>query len=99
MNTSNNNFIQRISDEGIRRFYEFENGYAASVICTEHSCGGSEGLWEVAVMDRRGTILYDTPITNDVIGGLDDCEMLDVVRSIRSLPKRPMTPNWIRHSN
>lgn len=89
MNSTNDTFTQTTTNEGIYRMYRFPNGYQASVICTQHSIGGPQGLWEVAVMDRDGTIVYDTPVTNDVVGNLSDAEMLDVVRFIRTLPARP----------
>jgi len=48
----------------------FPNGYGASVVRHKYSYGGDEGLFEIAVL-RSGKIVYDTPITNDVIGFCD----------------------------
>ena len=68
-----------------RRVVEFDNGYAASVICNEHSYGGHSGRFEVAVL-RDGDLCYDTPITSDVIGHLDFAGVADVLEQIKALP-------------
>lgn len=68
-----------------RRVVEFDNGYAASVICNEHSYGGHSGRFEVAVL-RDGDICYDTPITSCVIGHLDFQEVADLLVRIAALP-------------
>jgi len=67
----------------------FDNGYAVSIISTAHSYGGREGQFEVAVMRADdNTIVYDTPITNDVLGRLDFVEVAQVIEKVRALPKR-----------
>lgn len=71
---------------GIRRVYKFENGYVAYVINTPFSYGGTEGLWEVAIMDAKG-INYDIPITYGVIGCLNDVELDKVLDRIAALPR------------
>lgn len=66
----------------------FPNGYGASII--NHS--GSYGV-ELAVIGFHGAgredwqLLYDTPITNDVIGWLDQSAALANLRRIAALPK------------
>lgn len=64
----------------------FQNGYVASVVRHEFSYGGKQGLFEVAVMDKNFNILYDTPITNDVIGHLNSDELVKVLQDIKDLP-------------
>jgi hypothetical protein len=54
---------------GVKSFTEFKNGYGVSVIRTEYSYGGNRGLYEIAIM-KNDEIVYDTPITNDVLGYL-----------------------------
>ena len=88
MEATNNNFTQTTNDRGIFRRYTFDNGYMASVVCHVGSYGGPQGLWELAVMTHDGTIVYDTPVTSDVLGCLSDAEMLDAVRQVRMLPPR-----------
>ena len=38
-------------DKGLQHIYKFPNGYGASVIKTDYSYGGKNGLWELAVYD------------------------------------------------
>jgi len=65
---------------GIQKVYNFPNGYGASVICHDGSYGGpykknGPNFWELAVLDSEGSICYDTEITDDVIGHLNDPEV------------------------
>lgn len=56
---------------GMRRAREFfKNGYGVSVIIGPYSYGGHEGLYELAVIEKDGSLCYDTPITDDVLGWL-----------------------------
>jgi len=64
----------------------FANGYVASVVRHDFSYGGKQGLFEVAVMDKDFNILYDTPITNDVIGHLNSDRLVKVLQDISNLP-------------
>ena len=69
---------------GIQKVYKFPNGYGASVIKHRGSYGYSEGLWELAVLNE-GELCYDTEITNDVIGYLNDPEVDRYLRRINQL--------------
>jgi hypothetical protein len=84
---------------GTQKLYRFDNDFGASVVrFTIGSFGGSygvqSGLWELAVLKFHGPTLepeeweltYDTPITDDVIGHLDDGEVEEVLGRIRDLP-------------
>ena len=72
---------------GWQHIYRFTNGYGASVIDHQFSYGrelavirfGSEDL------DDFG-LVYDTPVTDDVIGHLDDDRLADVLDEIAGLP-------------
>lgn len=66
----------------------FQNGYGVSVVSHKNSYGGAEGLFEVAVIDHEENLLYDTPITGDVIGWLDFRDVADVMVKVKSLPKK-----------
>ena len=55
---------------GYQLEYKFDNGYGASVIKHDMSYGGKKGLYELAVLDKDGSLCYNTPITEDVIGHL-----------------------------
>ena len=70
--------------EGIQKVYKFPNGYGASVIRHKGSYGYSKGLWELAVLED-GELCYDTEITNDVIGHLNDPEVDRLLRRIQQL--------------
>ena len=69
---------------GIQKVYEFPNGYGASVIKHKGSYGYSKGLWELAVLNE-GELCYDTEITNDVIGHLNDPEVDRILRQIKEI--------------
>lgn len=76
--------LQPISVEerlgGVAAEWRFPNGYGASVI--NHM--GSYGT-ELAVL-YHGSITYDTPIANDVIGHIaSPAELIDLLRAIRAL--------------
>lgn len=65
----------------------FPNGYSASVVSHGGSYGGSNKLFEVAVV-YDNDLVYDTPVTNDVIGFLDFQGVADTLKKIESLPCR-----------
>jgi len=68
----------------------FPNGYGASVI--RHPARGSRrSHYEVAVL-FGGNIVYDTPVTNDVVGWLDAAGVKKVCGEIRALPPRHPWP-------
>lgn len=87
---------------GTQKIYRFDNNYGASVVqFTIGAFGGSYGVeggrWELAVLRFTGEgvsfddphnwgLTYDTPITDDVIGHLDDDEVQAILAQIRDLP-------------
>jgi hypothetical protein len=70
---------------GIQKIYTFDNGYGASVVCHDGSYGGNSGMWELAVLDKDGDLCYSTPITNDVIGWLDEDGVEELLAKIEAL--------------
>ena len=70
---------------GVQAIIKFKNGYGASVVRSEYTYGGSDGLYELAVLDNDGHITYDTPITNDVIGYLKPEEVTKIMQQIQML--------------
>ena len=70
--------------DGIQQVYKFENGWGASVIKHSFSYGGSDGLYELAVLDTTGDLCYTTDITDDVLGYL---EWKDVVHTLERIQK------------
>lgn len=77
--------------DGIQYQFRFKNGYGASVVKHMGSYGHEVDLWELAVIkfnsENNGDwdLVYDTEITNDVLGYLDDDEVLDILSDIRDL--------------
>jgi hypothetical protein len=71
-------------DNGIHVRVEFPNGYGASVIQSPYSYGGSNGLYELAVL-YGGHICYDTEITNDVLGYLNQADVTELLQRIEAL--------------
>ena len=62
----------RPNDEVVR--YYCENGYGLSVACHEHSYGGKEGLYEIALL-KDDKIVYDDHEWQDVRGWLTKSEV------------------------
>jgi hypothetical protein len=75
---------------GEQRLYKFANGYGASVVRSAYSYGGKNGKWELAVICYAAggdySLCYTTPITNDVIGWLDDADVDALLDKIEDLP-------------
>ena len=96
--------IARPIEFGIQKIYRFPNGYGASVVKSEYSYGGSENMWELAVITFEGDgsekfeLTYETPITNDVLGSLSDDEVEEKLTEISQLTWRH-TDEHIRNSN
>ena len=67
----------------------FPNGYGASVIQGRSSYGGRQGLYELAVLkgaEKRFSITYSTPLTDDVIGYLTPAGVTELLAQIEALP-------------
>jgi hypothetical protein len=64
---------------------QFPNGYGASVVQGEHTYGGKDGLYEIAVFGKDGHISYSTPITDDVLGYLSEEEVEKTLIDIKNL--------------
>ena len=79
----------------VQKLYKFTNGYGASVVKGEHTYGGDEGLWELAVLafDTNGdfSLCYTTPITSDVEGHLSDDKVEELLAKIEALPVVPLS--------
>lgn len=84
---------EREEINGIGYVFKFDNGRGASVIKNYWSYGVSMDKWELAVLrfDNEEApygcdLDYDTPITDDVLGFLDDAEVRDILGEIQKLP-------------
>ena len=47
---------------GVQKLYRFDNGYGASVVRSQYTYGGKEGLWELAVARYTGDGIDDWEI-------------------------------------
>jgi hypothetical protein len=72
---------------GVQACIGFPNGYEASVVRHSFSYGHEAGLWELAVR-HGGRLVYDTPITDDVLGRLSDDAVTAALNEIAALPAR-----------
>jgi hypothetical protein len=74
--------------DGIQARVNFPNGYGASVVRGAYSYGGPAGLYELAVITADGELVYDTPITDDVLGWLSEDSVTKALAEIEALPQR-----------
>jgi len=72
--------------EGVISRITFDNGFGASVVKHDFSYGGKDGLYELAVIDKKGDLTYSTPITDDVVGYLNEDEVTGLLEQIQQLP-------------
>jgi hypothetical protein len=86
MKTFNDLTFRQLPDGmGIAARTYFDNGYGVSVIKGLYSYGGSNGLYELAVLNSEGEITYNTDITDDVIGHLNENEVTEILEKIQNL--------------
>ena len=77
----------------------FANGWRVSIICSEFSYGGKDGLFELAVLDKNGRLHYDNPVSNgDVCGWLTEAEAQALADEVASWQpdQYPLTPKASR---
>ncbi len=72
---------------GIAARLTFPNGYGVSVVRGPATYGGPAGLYELAVM-HEGRIVYDTPVTEDVLGWLSEGDVTERLNEVAGLPPR-----------
>jgi hypothetical protein len=68
----------------------YDNNYGVSVVRGPYTFGGTEGLYELAVIymapeDKESRICYDTPITNDVMGHLAPEDVTKIMKQVSEL--------------
>lgn len=82
---------------GLQAIMFFENGYGVSVVRFKSLSGGygsytsNDKEWELAVLhgnDKEFTLVYDTPVTNDVIGHLDSNGVTEIMSRVQKLKKQ-----------
>lgn len=70
---------------GIQYKFKADNGYGASIVQHNFSYGNKQGLWELAVLNKEGSIDYTTTITDDVLGYLSEKEVNQTLEKISKL--------------
>lgn len=74
---------------GTHVLFRFPNWYGASLVFRSGSYGWERNLWELGVIiwdsPNHFQLTYDTPLTDDVLGYLDNNRVLDVLGHIKSL--------------
>lgn len=78
--------IPRPDLDGGQIRYTFPNGYGASVIRHRYSYGNEVGLFELGVT-VRDQLVYDTPVTDDVLGRLTPEDVERALLQIKALPQ------------
>ena len=81
---------------GVGYKFVFDNEYGASVVKHFGSYGYDSDEWELAVTDKLGHLVYDTPITDDVLGHLSDEEVDEILNDIKSLTQEDIEKERIR---
>lgn len=73
---------------GSQRVVRFPNGYGASIVRGPYTYGGSDGLFELAVVRFDGDgwdLTYETPVTDDVLGWLTEAQVEETLAAIEAL--------------
>ena len=73
---------------GVKSKYNFENVYGVSVVRHKYSYGNKLGLYELAIIDKKGIVVYDTQIIEDVIGYLSEDGVSDYMIKVQRLEKK-----------
>lgn len=74
---------------GINYQYQFDNGYGLSLIQNGMSYGHDLGLYETALTNERGGLIYDEELGyGDVKGYLTEEDALEEIYRVAAFPKR-----------
>lgn len=72
-----------VDQNGIQYIFRFPNKKGLSCIKTSFSYGGSNGLWEIALLAKDCGVIYDDDKLQDVLGYLEEndvCKYLEYVK-------------------
>ena len=85
--------LKDLFGDGCQYVFRFNNGFGASVVKHRGSYGHEDDKWELAVIkfnpeiDGDWSLTYETDITDDVIGWLDDDKVNNLLDRIKNLDK------------
>jgi hypothetical protein len=88
MNFSELKFQETVSPNGVQALVFFPNGYGASVVKSDFSYGGKEGLYELAVIEGDEDvwmITYESSVTSDVLGYLTEEDVERYLKQIEQI--------------
>ena len=81
--------VRYIDSEELQYIFKFENGYGASVVKNIGSYGNRQDLFELAVIIFVGEydwdLCYSTEIADDVIGYLNNEQVIELLEKIKNL--------------
>lgn len=80
-------FVNAPTIRGIRAVVKFDNGYSASIVKGFGTYGSKDGLYEMAMLDNNGKIVYGLDISDDVLGYLSESDVSLYLLKISKLPK------------
>ncbi len=86
-----NKGLHPLDPNGHQIIFRFPNNYGASIVKFFGSFGFYSNLWELAVIEfddsgcDKWEITYETSISDDVIGHLNELECIDILYKIKSL--------------
>ena len=79
----------RLINNGKQYIFKFENKYGASVVKNIYSYGYDNDLWELAIIkfnnDESFEIIYDSELSDDVLGYLTDEKVVEYLKQIKEL--------------
>ena len=82
---------------GKRARMMFDNGYGVSVVQSDMTYGGREGLYELGVLDDpKGGPIYYTSVTMDVLGWLTEDDVTTHMAEVQALRNIFMTKHQIK---
>ena len=76
-----------ISDNNQHATLMFKNGFGVSVIFGSRFYSNGVDNYEVAILDKSGSVSYNTEITADVLGYIDIKEVCAIMSRVQHLPK------------
>lgn len=80
--------LHRVKGFDTQAIMFFNNGYGISVVTGKYAYGDDKSPYECAVIkgnERNWHIVYNTPITNDVIGYCDKKQVTKIMKQIQEL--------------
>ena len=83
------NFKAHPNGPGTQAILFFPNGYGVSVIAGSIFYTNCEEPYELAVLlggEKKPSLTYATPITNDVIGYLTEEKVTAIMKDVQNLP-------------